>query len=112
MSIRNIKEIGNVTVVELEGRIDIHTSENIGDEMMTLIDKGKKEILYDLSHLNYLSSSGLRIFVSVRRRLDGLKGRVKICGMNKTIKEIFDIVELTSLYEVFDNSEEAIKSFS
>ena len=112
MSIKNIKDVGNVTIVELEGRIDIHTSEAIGEDIMNLIDKNKNNILFDLSRLEFLSSSGLRIFVAVRRRLEGIRGCVKIFGMNKTIKEIFDIVDLTNLYELYDNLDEAVQSFS
>ena len=53
-----------------------------------------KHLLLNLKEVEYMSSSGLRIFVSTMRILKESKRKLKLCNMNSAVKKIFEVVEL------------------
>jgi stage II sporulation protein AA (anti-sigma F factor antagonist) len=112
MSVKYIYKINDVSVIELEGRIDIHVADNIGGTISDLIDEGAKKIIVDLKHLKLLDSSGLRVFVGAKRMLDANNGDVKIVNMNKSIKKVFNVTGMDDMFEIYDNIDKAVNSFN
>lgn len=106
------KKVGNVVVVYLQGRLDVHLSADIEKEINKLIkDEPNAHLLLNLSSVEYMSSSGLRIFVSTMRILKESNRKLKLCNMNSAVKKIFEVVELMDMFEIYDTEEEAIASF-
>jgi len=62
--------------------------------MMEVIEGGYTKIILDCSGLNYISSSGLRIFLIVRKKMMAIKGQFRLSSLQPGIKEIFDILNL------------------
>jgi len=111
MELRTNKE-GKVQVIHLEGRLDVHLSLEIEQSVNDLIDKGEKYLLFDLDGVQYLSSSGLRIFIAAMRRLKGIDGGLKLANMSESVKKIFKVVELIDLFEIYASEDEALRAFS
>ncbi|MCK5646300.1 MAG: STAS domain-containing protein, partial [Anaerolineales bacterium] len=57
-----------VAVVTVSGRIDTATSGEFEEAVQELIDKGQKNLVMDFAAVDFLSSSGLRVLVSVRKK--------------------------------------------
>ncbi|MDY6935902.1 MAG: STAS domain-containing protein [Spirochaetota bacterium] len=107
-----MKRVGNVLVIYLSGRLDIHLSVNVEEEINRIIDEEQNShLLLNLSNVEYMSSSGIRILVSTMRKLQANMRKMKICNMNNDVKKIFDIVELIDIFEIFDTETEALESF-
>ncbi|GMT49249.1 MAG: hypothetical protein IEMM0008_0788 [bacterium] len=102
---------GKVQIIQLEGRLDVHLSLEIEQSVNDLIDKGEKFLLFDLAGVQYLSSSGLRIFIAAMRRLKGVEGNLKLANMSESVKKIFKVVELIDLFEIYPSVEEATTAF-
>ena len=98
-------------IIEVEGSLDTNTSKEAGDQLTKLLDEGKTKLLIDLTNLDYISSSGLRILLATSKKLKPLKGEMKICGLNETVKEVFEISGFTMIFKVFSDLEEARKDF-
>lgn len=108
----NTKKVGNVIVIYLAGRLDVHLSADIEKEINAIIqNEPDTHLLLNLSDVEYMSSSGLRIFVSTMRILKDLKRQLKLCNMNSAVKKIFEVVELMDMFDIYDTEEEALKSF-
>ncbi|PKL37633.1 MAG: anti-sigma factor antagonist [Spirochaetae bacterium HGW-Spirochaetae-1] len=108
----NIKKAGNVTVIYLAGRLDVHLSADIEKEINKIIqDDPACHLLLNLKDVEYMSSSGLRIFVSTMRVLKESKRKLKLSNMNNAVKKIFEVVELMDMFDIYDNEEEALQSF-
>ncbi len=106
------KKVGNIVVVYLQGRLDVHLSADIEKEINKLIkDDPASHLLLNLAGVEYMSSSGLRIFVSTMRILKESNRKLKICSMNNAVKKIFEVVELMDMFEIYETEEEAIASF-
>jgi len=102
---------GKVRIIQLEGRLDVHLSLEIEQAINDLIDSGEKYLLFDLAGVQYLSSSGLRIFIAAMRRVKGLDGSIKLANMSESVKKIFKVVELIDLFEIYPSVEEALTAF-
>ncbi len=108
----NIKRVDNVVVVYLAGRLDVHLSAEIEKEINKIIqNEPEMHLLMNLQNVEYMSSSGLRIFVSTMRILKEQKRMLKLCNMNNAVKKIFEVVELMDMFDIYDTEEEALKSF-
>ena len=106
-----IKTEGDITVLSIEGSLDTNTSKKADDQLTTLIGEGKIKILVDLSSLDYISSSGLRILLAASKKLKPLKGEMRICGLNETVSEVFEISGFTMIFNVLKTVEEAKEGF-
>jgi len=108
----NLKRVGNVVVVYLSGRLDVHLSAEIEKEINKIIqNESDTHLLMNLHDVEYMSSSGLRIFVSTMRILKEQKRLLKLCNMNNAVKKIFEVVELMDMFDIYDTEEEALKTF-
>ena len=103
-----IKEINEVMVVGIEGKLDTSTSPEAEAEIGKLLDDGQKKIIINLENLNYLSSSGLRVFLGTAKKLMATGGTVKLCCPNDVVKDILDISGFSTILDVRNTEEEAL----
>ncbi len=108
--IKNIDDKG-VIIIYLKGRLDVHYSSEVEVEINRLIGQGKKKMIISLNDIEYLSSSGLRIFIAISRKLKEVGGQLKLIKLNETAIKIFKIVELIDMFDIYDSEEEALNTF-
>ncbi|HTX39580.1 MAG TPA: STAS domain-containing protein [Bryobacteraceae bacterium] len=113
MSVKlNTRQVGDVTVVDVAGRITLgEGSSALRDTLRELVGKGQKKILLNLGDVTYIDSSGIGELVSGFTTVTNSGGQLKLLGLNKRVK---DLLQITKLYTVFDVHEEeasAIRSF-
>ncbi|MGV7930746.1 MAG: STAS domain-containing protein [Spirochaetota bacterium] len=106
------RKVDNVIVVYLHGKLDVHVSADVEKEINRIIEQeAQSSLLLNLGQVEYMSSSGLRIFVSTMRVLKESKRKLKLCNMNNAVKKIFEVVELMDMFEVYETEEEALRHF-
>jgi len=96
------------TVVCVDGRVDTTNASELEKSMLEVIEGGGTKIILDCSKLNYISSSGLRVFLIVQKRMMSIKGQFRLCSLQPGIKEIFDISGFSSIFSLFSDMEAAI----
>ena len=95
-----INETENVTTVELAGRLDTAVSQQVATEMQPVIDQADKTIVLDCKELAYISSSGLRIFLTVRKAAASKGGKVIVRDINNEIRQVFMMTGFLNLFEI------------
>ena len=106
----NLKKNGNAIIIYLEGMLDVHLSADIEKEIKKLISaESASHFILNLKDVEYMSSSGLRIFVSTMRILKERKRKLVLCNMNSAVRKIFEVVELTDMFDIFNNENEALE---
>ncbi|TAL39118.1 MAG: anti-sigma factor antagonist [Spirochaetes bacterium] len=106
------KKSNNVIILYLQGKLDVHVSADIEKEINKIISQEPDcHMLLNLSSVEYMSSSGLRIFVATMRILKESKRKLKLCSMNNAVKKIFEVVELMDMFDIYETEEEALKSY-
>ena len=101
----------DIKIIHLEGRMDVTLSGEMEVELIKLIDTGVSKMILDVQKLDCLSSSGIRVFIAIFRKLTERKGKLVFCQMTPQIRKIFKIVELDDLFEFHDNMYEAFCAF-
>lgn len=94
-----IKNEGNVWTGVLEGRLDTVNAVQFEKDMQPLVDNADKEIVLDCTKLEYISSSGLRQFLSLRKAVNAKGGKMYIEHINDELRNIFTITGFFALFE-------------
>jgi anti-anti-sigma factor len=102
---------GSVTVVSIDGHLDTNTAPEAQAHLDSLQDDGAQKILIDFSDLDYISSAGLRVLLATAKRLGGAGGALRICGLNETVGEVFEISGFSVILDVFDGEVDALSGF-
>ncbi len=102
---------GAVLVVGLQGSLDVITSPDAEKSMLAHIDGGDKNIVFDLAKLDYVSSAGIRMLLTVLKRLKTVNGNARFCALIKPVKQVFDIAGLSFRVSVFPTLDEALAGF-
>ena len=88
MTIENKIENGNVTL-NVSGRLDTTTAPELEKTVDSVLD-GTKELVFDMTGLEYISSAGLRVILKAQKAMNA-QGSMKLTGVNDSIMEVFDI---------------------
>lgn len=88
MTIEKKIENGNVTLA-VSGRLDTTTAPELEKVLDNSLD-GTKELVFDMTGLEYISSAGLRVILKAQKAMNA-QGSMKLIGVNDSIMEVFDI---------------------
>lgn len=104
-------EAGNNIVIYLSGRMDVHLASEVETELNEIIQKHtSRDIVLNLEDVEYMSSSGLRVFVSLMRSLKDTNRKLKLCNLSVAVRKVFEVVELMDMFNIFDSEDEATAS--
>jgi anti-anti-sigma factor len=78
------------------------------NRMDELMKTGSRYFIYDLSELNYLTSSGIRIFIKAQKQLQLFDGHIQLISPKNNVKQLLEIAELLELLKVHDDIFQAI----
>ncbi len=103
----------DVLVVTLEGdHLDAKETPLFKQKVADLIEQEQvTKAVFDLHRLEFIDSSGLGAFLSILKNLHGKGGDLKLSGMNKTIRTMFELVCMHKIFEIFNSPDEALRSF-
>ncbi len=89
---------GNVLGVAIEGRLDTTTAPTLEEELQGALD-GISELNFDFADLEYISSAGLRVLLSVQKLMNK-QGKMQIKNVNADIMDVFDITGFTDILTI------------
>lgn len=111
MKITN-REEGGVTVIEPKGKITIGEGDLIlRDEITKNLSEEKKKLVLDLGGVSYMDSAGVGELVSVYTSVKNRGGELKLANLTKKIKDLLTITQLMTIFDTYDNVNDAISSF-
>jgi anti-anti-sigma factor len=111
---RETKKVGEngkmVEVIRAQGRLDSMTAPEFEKQLFKLIDEGKVLIVLDCSKLDYVSSAGLRAFLSTAKKARQATGKLTIGCPSQQVSEILDVAGFSGILPIFKTLEEAVNS--
>ncbi|MCE5248707.1 STAS domain-containing protein [bacterium] len=102
---------GQVVVLTINGRLDSTNASQLDKKIEGLIDRKEKQILLDCSQLGYVSSSGLRVFLTGLKKMNAIHGKFLICSLQGPISEVFDISGFSGIFSIYDSQAKALSAF-
>jgi anti-anti-sigma factor len=110
MKVREEKN-NEILVCSLEGELDIGSSPQLRKTFESIIQRDEKKVLVDFSGISYIDSSGLATLIEMFHRLKKIGGALRLCALDRKIKNIFEVTKLHKLFVIFENRELALKDF-
>jgi anti-sigma B factor antagonist len=101
-----IENLDRHIILKIAGRLDTNTSHELENSLTDVINNDSEVILIDCSELDYISSSGLRVFLVAAKMLEEKGQKLSFSGMKDFIKEVFEIAGFTVLFNFFNSNEE------
>lgn len=103
--------VEDVVVVEVPGpSLDASNSKDFKNEVSPILNSAQK-VIFDLQHLGFVDSSGLGSVLSCLRQLNGSGGDLKLCGMTKPVRALFELVRMHRIFDIHDSRDEAVAAF-
>jgi anti-sigma B factor antagonist len=105
------EKVGDVAVAGVP--VDELDASNVGEfrrDVAPLLDANAKLVL-DLSRLRFVDSSGLGAFISCLRKLNAKGGDLKLCGMSKQVRAVFELVRMHRIFDILGTKEDAVRAF-
>ena len=123
-----------VTVIKLDGQLDGQNYQDLISKAREVYESGARDFVIDLSDLTYVSSAGLVALHTVallargaalpdtdagwsairsigKAGNDGIQQHVKLANPSADVMSVLDMVGFSSAFEIFNNLDEAVKSF-
>jgi len=103
------KKEGSSAVVSVTGRIDAITAPEFEKGLTALMAGGDYTLVLNFTHLEYISSAGLRSILSTAKQLKAKGGKMLFFGLQGPVKDVFKISGFGSIFTIFETEEEALR---
>ncbi len=109
----NVRQSGDVSVVDLAGRITLGEGSGlVRSTIKELVNSGHKNILLNLKDVSYLDSAGLGELVGAYASVTNAEGNIKLLNPQAKVHDLLQITKLYTVFQAFDDEQEALRSFS
>jgi anti-sigma B factor antagonist len=97
LEIQILKAVGpqdsGAITVKLTGSLDTSTAPELERQLAPALGGAVKDVVFDLEHLRFISSAGLRVFSATRKTLKERGGQASFIHMQSQIQEVFEIMK-------------------
>jgi anti-sigma B factor antagonist len=106
-----VERVDDVIVVVLPGEsLDASNTKEFKRGMTPLLSTQAK-VVFDLQQVQFVDSSGLGGLLSCLRQLTTAGGELKLCGMAKPVRDLFELVRMDRIFDIFGTQADALSAF-
>ena len=103
-----VEKVGDVAVVKLGPKLDIQTVPDVRRRIKRVIDSGDKVIVIDMRRIEYISSFGLSMLLTLAKELSNRGGNLFLAQPRETTRELLQLTRLQTILPTYDTLREAI----
>jgi len=108
-----IRDQENIRIIELSGKITIGSGDvKLRELINTAVDDGQKNIILNLGGVSAIDSSGIGEMVACYTTVTNRGGQLKLMKLSPKINDILQVTQLITVFDVFDDEEEAIANIT
>jgi anti-anti-sigma factor len=100
-----------IVLLEVEGAVDAHTAIGLGETLTAVLTQGHSRFVLDASHMEYISSTGLRLLIEARRRARQIGGEVRVFGPNAPVRRVIELAGFEDLLYLGDTRQHALEDW-
>lgn len=106
-----VENIDDIAIVGIGSDvIDAANAKEFREDITPVLEKNKK-VIFDMSRVGFLDSSGCGMILSCLRQLSSEGGNLKMFALQKPVLTLFELIRMHRIIEIFNSREEALKSF-
>jgi len=108
------KSINDILVVSLKDsqRLNALIAEPVKERLLEYYNKANTSLVFDLKNISFIDSSGFGVFLSAMKAANNNYGQFKICNVNSEVMELFKLLQLHHVFEIYDELESCLMSFN
>ncbi len=106
-----VEKRGAVTIIKVQGRLDVITSPDFEAQCGALIARGERCLVADLSGLGYVASAGLRSILATVKKLRSVRGSLAVCCLQPMVEQVFSLAGFSRLLPIFKTLDDALGTF-
>lgn len=95
-----INKVGDQITLTINGRLDTPNSKAFEESIQPILQDEKPDVCIDCANLEYISSSGLRQFLTLLKHVRSVNGTMKIENLNPEVKEVFDMTGFSGIFNL------------
>ena len=109
----NIKEDvkGDVFILRMSGRLDAISSPLTESKVFEYINNGQYKLLFDFGGIDYLSSAGMRMLLSVTKKLKSMSGKLVLFALAPNVFDILKMSGFDHVLEIVQTEEDGLRRF-
>ena len=108
----NLRDSGNVSIIELKGKITIGSGDvQLRDTITKILESGKHNILVDMKDVTAIDSSGIGELVGCYTTVTNKGGKFRLLHLPPKIQDVLTVTQLITVFDVYENETEAVASF-
>ncbi len=100
-----------IAVINVNGRLDLSSANELKEASREFISQDNCKLILNMENVDFINSSGLGALVSILKDVRSNKGALKISNLASYVREIFEITQLTNIFDICDDESHARQSF-
>jgi anti-sigma B factor antagonist len=107
-----IERVQDVVVAEVPyEELDASNATDFKRDVAALVASERK-LVFDLTRLRFIDSSGLGAFLSCLRKVNERGGELKLCGLSKIVRAVFELVRMHRIFDIHPTRDAAVRAFA
>lgn len=108
------EKIDGILVVKFEklDRFNALITEPVKQDLKDLYTHPGTKMALSLEGIKFIDSSGFGVFLSIMKTANNNHGQFKICNISPEVMELFKLLQLHNVFELYENLDDCLKSFS
>jgi anti-sigma B factor antagonist len=108
------RNINDVIVVSLKdtNRLNALITEPVKESLLEFYNKPNVNLTFNLEGITFIDSSGFGVFLSALKAANNNYGQFKICNVDVEVMELFKLLQLHHVFEIYDTLDSCVESFN
>ena len=105
--------VQDIIVVRFDNvnRFNALISEPVKEQLKEYFNKPKTKLILNLENIDFVDSTGFGVFLSIMKTANNNYGFFKICNINAEVMELFKLLQLHNVFEIYGSLEDCVESF-
>jgi anti-anti-sigma factor len=102
----------DIFIFSIQGRLDAVSVPELEERLNQWFEQSETKLIFDLDRLDYISSAGLRVFLTTAKKMKARGGKLCMARLRENVKNVFTISGFIALIPAFDTlgaAQDAIK---
>ena len=101
----------NASILSLNGRLDELATAEVEQAFANIVSNETQGLIVDLAHVEYVSSSGLRVLLMLMKAMKNQQRVLKLCNLSPFVAEVFEVSNFAVMFDVHDSLDSARREF-
>jgi anti-sigma B factor antagonist len=104
-------DANQILLIELsEETLDASNVREFRDVIQAMIQH-QTRVIFDMSSVKFVDSSGLGALISCQRHLNGRRGEFRLCAMSTSVRALFDLMRMNRIFHIHVTRDDAVNAF-